>query len=247
MNIKLINKKCPNCGANLKFGFEDTSVTCEYCDTHVLIEYQRENMYKPPENSKEVRIYVNKTTEIFKWISRILGGTMIAFMGMAIMSFSSVLPSIIMIVAGILAMLTPSLKIFGGNLYIKIGIVTILAVGGFFWGIADSYDLPKEFQGKYVSETTNLTVQIKGNKIIVNDNGHIVKEKLYTWKETYGHIVYHNIKVNNGEYNFRICINPGKGYQFYQCERLWSKGTHYFYNTKNKKDEYVLGEFSSSY
>ena len=86
---------------------------------------------------------------------------------------------------------------------------------------------------------------IKGNKIIVNDDGHVVKEELYTWSETYGHIVYYNIKVNNGEYNFRICVNPSKGYQFFQAERSWSnKGMHYFYNTKNKTDEYVLGEFS---
>lgn len=244
MEVFLINKKCPNCGANLKFGFSDVSVTCEYCDTHVLIEHQKSNTYKTSSNPNERIIYVNKTTEILKWMSRILIGAMISIFGMAIASFSSPIYGGMLIVAGILAMLPYSLKIFHGHIYVKIAMVTILAVVGFLFGVFNSYDIPKEFQGKYVSETTNLTVEIRGNKIIVNDNGHIVKEKIYSWKETYGHIEYYNIKVNNGEYNFRICINPGKGYQFYQREKDWgSRGLHYFYNTKHQND-YVLGEFS---
>ena len=31
--MKLVEKKCPNCGASLKFNKEDSSVTCNYCNT----------------------------------------------------------------------------------------------------------------------------------------------------------------------------------------------------------------------
>ena len=30
--MKLVEKKCPNCGAGLKFDENDTNVTCEYCN-----------------------------------------------------------------------------------------------------------------------------------------------------------------------------------------------------------------------
>ncbi len=40
--MKLIEKKCPGCGAGLKFGENDTSVTCEYCNKTLHI--QRDEM-----------------------------------------------------------------------------------------------------------------------------------------------------------------------------------------------------------
>lgn len=245
MEIRLINKKCINCGANLKLSWHDTITLCEYCNTHYLIEHQKGNMYKSTDNSNERRLYVNIATEILKWISRILIGTMISVIGIAITSFSNPLYGVLLVIAGVLTILPYTLKIFWGRIYVKIAIITVISVFAFIAGTVNSYELPKELQGTYKSDTTSMIVEIKGNTIIVNDNGHVVKEKLYTWSETYGHITYHNIKVNNGEYNFRICINPGKGYQFFQAERSWSNtGMHYFYNTKNKTDEYVLGEFS---
>lgn len=36
--MKLVEKKCPNCGANLKFDKDDMEVTCKYCDTSFEIE-----------------------------------------------------------------------------------------------------------------------------------------------------------------------------------------------------------------
>ena len=36
--MKLIEKKCPNCGANLKFDKDDTEVTCKYCETSYEIQ-----------------------------------------------------------------------------------------------------------------------------------------------------------------------------------------------------------------
>ncbi len=36
--MKLIEKKCPGCGASLKFDENDTSVTCEYCNKTLYIQ-----------------------------------------------------------------------------------------------------------------------------------------------------------------------------------------------------------------
>lgn len=36
--MKLVEKKCPNCGASLKFNKEDTSITCNYCKAVFDIE-----------------------------------------------------------------------------------------------------------------------------------------------------------------------------------------------------------------
>lgn len=42
--MKLIEKKCPNCGAGLKFDKDDTEVVCEYCKKSYVI--QRDNTEK---------------------------------------------------------------------------------------------------------------------------------------------------------------------------------------------------------
>ena len=36
--MKLVEKKCPNCGANIKFNKNDNEVTCKYCNTCFEIE-----------------------------------------------------------------------------------------------------------------------------------------------------------------------------------------------------------------
>lgn len=36
--MKLIKKKCPSCGAGLKFGQDETEIVCEYCNTHFTIQ-----------------------------------------------------------------------------------------------------------------------------------------------------------------------------------------------------------------
>ena len=41
--MKLIEKTCPNCGANLKFNKNDEKVVCEYCKKEFLIEEDKEH------------------------------------------------------------------------------------------------------------------------------------------------------------------------------------------------------------
>lgn len=36
--MKLIEKKCPNCGAELKFEKDETEVKCNYCNTSYIIQ-----------------------------------------------------------------------------------------------------------------------------------------------------------------------------------------------------------------
>ena len=39
--MKLIQKRCPNCGAKLKFDKNDDEVTCQYCETSFEIEREQ--------------------------------------------------------------------------------------------------------------------------------------------------------------------------------------------------------------
>ena len=242
MEIRLIQKRCPNFGANIKFKLDDTYATCAYCGTFVLIEYKKENMYNPINEKNAKRIYVNKVAEILKWISSGIIAFMLVIIGLAFCSFSNPIYGSILVIAGIIAILPPTLKIFRGISYLKATIIAVLSLIGFFGSIFSSYELPKEFQGKYVSDTTNLTVEIKGNTIIVNDDGEITKERIYTWEQTYGHFTYHNIKVDDGEYNFRIVDNSGMEYQFYQRPGDYGSPMHFFYNTKNETDKYKCND-----
>ncbi len=50
--MKLITKKCPNCGASLSISEEDKKVTCEYCKQELLIERDRD---------AEVQLHLLKT------------------------------------------------------------------------------------------------------------------------------------------------------------------------------------------
>ncbi len=36
--MELVEKKCPNCGADLKFGHNDSEVKCNYCNTSFMIK-----------------------------------------------------------------------------------------------------------------------------------------------------------------------------------------------------------------
>lgn len=53
--MKLVEKKCPNCGANIEFNSDDKSVTCNYCNTTFTIEKD------PTEEIKEEFILRAKT------------------------------------------------------------------------------------------------------------------------------------------------------------------------------------------
>ena len=45
--MKLIEKRCPNCSASLKFSDDANEVTCEYCGTYFQVEKEDEDKHKP--------------------------------------------------------------------------------------------------------------------------------------------------------------------------------------------------------
>ncbi len=49
--MKIIEKKCPGCGAALKFGQNDTSVTCEYCGKSLHIQRDENKFAKLAEQN----------------------------------------------------------------------------------------------------------------------------------------------------------------------------------------------------
>lgn len=250
MGIKITSKSCPNCGANLKFDINDDTTICSYCGSQIQIEHQKRPVYVHKMNinikGNYARIdglegatinslYINKGGEIFKWISKTIIAIIVIILGLAF-SFTAIpIFGILLIVAGILTLIPSTTKVFFNNFKIKLVIVSFLTVIGFFGGIMNIYKIPAQFQGKYVSDTTNMTVEIKGNTIIVNDNGKITKERIYCWEETYGTISYYNIKVNNGEYNFRLMFKGNTKYKFYDVIR-YGNPENYFYNVKHEDD-----------
>ena len=42
--MKLIEKKCPNCGAHLKFDNSSKEVTCNYCNATFIIDKENDNL-----------------------------------------------------------------------------------------------------------------------------------------------------------------------------------------------------------
>ena len=44
--MRLIEKKCPNCGANLEFDENDKSCKCQYCKRSFEIERDTDNLDK---------------------------------------------------------------------------------------------------------------------------------------------------------------------------------------------------------
>ncbi len=47
--MKIVEKKCPGCGANLKFGENDTNVKCEYCGKELYIQRDEKKYAKVDE------------------------------------------------------------------------------------------------------------------------------------------------------------------------------------------------------
>ena len=62
--MKLVEKKCPNCGANIEFNAENKTVTCNYCNTTFEVERDIEKELK-----EEVILRFKETRKIGKTIS----------------------------------------------------------------------------------------------------------------------------------------------------------------------------------
>ena len=59
--MKLVEKKCPNCGANIEFNAENKTVTCNYCNTTFEVERDLEKELK-----EEIVLRFKETRKISK-------------------------------------------------------------------------------------------------------------------------------------------------------------------------------------
>ena len=89
--MKLVEKKCPNCGANLEFGENDKSCKCEYCKRSFEVE-RDENINN---NNLSEQYSLNETG---KTIAKVAGITMVAPFVIFLISFLTILTSIAFIV-----------------------------------------------------------------------------------------------------------------------------------------------------
>lgn len=71
--MKLVEKKCPGCGAGLKFNENDTSVTCEYCNKTLHIQRDEKKMSTLDEaHIDEAFKFVNEVgIPLFKSVAKI--------------------------------------------------------------------------------------------------------------------------------------------------------------------------------
>lgn len=70
--MKLIEKKCPNCGASLEFNDNDRSCKCVYCKRGFEI-------VRDSENDDEYSLVYTKTDKIIRIVDWILIGPIILF------------------------------------------------------------------------------------------------------------------------------------------------------------------------
>lgn len=76
--MKLIEKTCPKCGANLEFNISDKEVKCSYCNKQFIIE-QDKNIGKNDINSDNYTL----TEKVGKGVF----GIILAFLFIAVISF----------------------------------------------------------------------------------------------------------------------------------------------------------------
>ena len=94
--MKLVEKKCPNCGADLKFDKEDTEIRCKYCDT--CYEIQRDasldDLVKNVFDANDFILHRKMINRVGKGIFIFAGIMFVFIFVMFIISFFRVFPRI---------------------------------------------------------------------------------------------------------------------------------------------------------
>jgi len=67
--MKLVQKKCPNCGASLSFNESDTNVTCEYCKQSFYIEKDEKETKKGIDISADAYNLVKSAEPVVKSVA----------------------------------------------------------------------------------------------------------------------------------------------------------------------------------
>lgn len=217
--MKITSKNCPNCGALLEFNIGDEKTICNYCQSQINIDWEN----KKSINSKDI-IHMNKNWEIFKNVFAFIHFPIIILLGIILLFCSEKIYGLILIISGILSIPYISNLIFRKLHIVKIIVIEIMIIIGLIGGLINIY--PITIKDKFYSDTTNMIVEVKGNYIIINEDGKITKER-YQFRELlhlYGVNVY---ELKTSKYTFKY--------------------KHYDKDATNIKDElYIINEYDET-
>lgn len=232
--IIITTKSCPNCGANLKFDIDDKITMCDYCGSQILIENRKDNTTQN-NHTDQNNIYVNRNWEIFKWILSILHLPLALFIGIFGIVSSNPIFGILIILGGILSIPKISELVFKNKRILKVIIIESLIVIGIIGTACTMY--PFKIEGKLVSDQTDMTVEFKGNNIIIEVDGEVI-EKNFECEETasiYGFEIY-KIEVDDYTFVYRKPTEKGIHNKFYLTDRFGNE--LYTFYSEDDKDSY---------
>ena len=193
--MKITSKNCPNCGAGIEFNIGDNMTMCSYCNSQINIDW--EHKHKNEQNS----LSLNRNWEIFKWIYSLIHVPIILLIGIILLTCSDPQYGLILIIGGILSIPNISKIIYKKHKIIKFIVIELLIVIGFIGGILNIF--PININSKMYSSTTNMTIKINGNYIIIETDGKKIKERYKCEKELsiMGVDVY---KITTSRYTFKF-------------------------------------------
>lgn len=61
--MKLIEKKCPNCGGKLQFEKKDNEVTCSYCNASYIVDKDAEDIIGDLINPEQITKHFNMVSK----------------------------------------------------------------------------------------------------------------------------------------------------------------------------------------
>ncbi len=85
--MRIVEKKCPGCGANIKFNENDSKITCEYCKKELLIEKDPKEEYLLTLNEIQKKVF-NRVSVMHKVISIIAIIIFLTIFGIIIYGFA---------------------------------------------------------------------------------------------------------------------------------------------------------------
>ena len=261
--MKLIEKKCPNCGAGLKFDKNDTEVTCEYCKKSYVI--QRDSVNENNDFKSQLNLDKAGMSDYYSLVQK---GNNFANV-VSIFIFVGAFLFIIFMVVGIVEVrnkmnndnffddVYPSIEVKKDKYVTEISQIDEKSLGIFHKETKNTLD---KWTGKIWSDVSETEWTYVGMYLLVNKDdgkkfGEInylfdVYKKTYTGEydmDVYGAVMYTNLKlledntVNNSYYGTPCVpmqfVNGGTSSFIYGYE-----GNEELYNKiiRTKRDEYKI-------
>lgn len=242
--MKMISKNCPNCGAEIKFNIGDYMTMCDYCSSQINIDWGKtSNNYQ--KNQKIIQM--NQNWEIFKLIFFSIHSALIIILAIVFLNCSELSYSLVLLLGGVLSFPIISKFIFREKRILQFITIELLIVIGFVGGILNVY--PIEIKHKFYSESLNMSVQIKGNYIIMEQEGEKTKER-YKCEKTlsmYG-ITYYEITTSKYKFKYRHKEKDKDGVedQFYLVDKYGDEIEELYIINKNNSLNYINMQYNAN-